>query len=538
MNLFAGSAVFLAAFLSFLSRVCPTVYADDSPETVTAAITLGITHPPGDPLLALAGRAWGILPLGSMALRQNLLSAFLASLACLLAVRLVAGIFPGRLPALAASFTALALFIFNPVLVQQAAVAKGAVYTLNLVLILWAVLALQGKRQLSAALAMGLLVAHHWMTFAAVSPVLLPWWGLNIFRSGPGKSRSALASLFFVLIGVSTLVYLPLRASPRNYLSWGNPANFQRMSSHFLRRVYLPEEMRGTTVTWRRQGIMGAMAIEMQAGWPGLVLAGLGIAALFSIGRLPAAAAIAGLAVPWLITSVYLDLRPDLVHLLGIYLFPSWLVAALLGIAGSAWLAGMDRRRIIILPFILALGTAGYLLPSVRYFNVSRSTWSFDIARIMLAPLPRGAGLLVNSDLDTFPLWYMQAVEECRPDVLVVNTTIMRHQWYREHIEDYSGVSRLRELDDRDSAVRYLVFSSRRKWFSAAGDIPGVPAELPRTPFHLTYRLDGGARVPSFRGFPSRSLFECWHRLPEKTASLCLDYISEVFRNINAKPRH
>ena len=45
---------------------------------------------------------------------------------------------------------------------------------------------------------------------------------------------------------------------------------------------------------------------------------------------------------------------------------------------------------------------------------MSRFTWSHDLGRALLAPLPRSAGLIVISDLDTFPLWYMQHVERYR----------------------------------------------------------------------------------------------------------------------------
>lgn len=535
MNLLFQSAAFLTAFAAYLSRVCPTIYSDDSPETITAAVTLGISHPPGDPLLSLAGKAWSLLPLGSMALRMNLLSAFLAATACLLVIRLVVSIFPGKLSAIAASSTTLVLFVFNPVLVQQAAVSKGSVYILNLVLILWAITSLSNKKNISASLALGLLASHHWMTFAAISPVMAPWWAFNALRLQTAKIRIIIISSLIFILGISVLLFLPLRASQNNYLAWGKPSTMQRMSTHLLRKVYQAEEMSGTPLTWRRQGIEGARAIHHQIGWPGWLLVSAGFIALFK--SIPASAFIAasGILFPWLITSVYLDLRPELMHLLGIYLLPSWLAVVSLAAFGAAWLVRSGRKSTRVAAFLPAIASLFVLYPASRIYNVSRSCWSFDIGKAMLSPLPPNSGLLITSDMDTFPLWYFQAVEEYRTDILIVNTTMMRHQWYREQIEDISGVKRVRDLQDKDASLRYLIISSRRNWFSAAGDIAGVPTELPRVPYFLTYYLGEGRPVYSLRSMNSRGIFDCVSRLPENNAALALSYFAEVMKN-NANP--
>ena len=535
MILLFQSAAFLTAFASFLSRICPTIYSDDSPETILAAVTLGITHPPGDPLLALAGKIWTLLPLGNMALRMNLLSAFLAAVACLMVIRLIVILFPGKLPAFAASSTVLVLFILNPVMVQQAAVSKGAVYMLNLVLILWAVTSLTCKRNYSATLALGLLASHHWMTFAAITPVLAPWFAFNIYRFQPAKTRKTILSFLILTIGLSILLFLPIRASQDNYLAWGKPSTMQRLTTHYLRKVYQAEEMSGTPVTWRRQWIEGARAIHRQIGWPGWLVVAAAFPALLGSFPVSLIIAISGILVPLFITSVYLDLRPELMHLLGIYLLPCWLTAVIMAGIGAAWLAGPGRKYTRVAAFLPAIASLFALYPAGGIYNVSHSCWSFDIAKAMLGPLPANAGILITSDLDTFPLWYFQAVEEYRTDILIVNTTMMRHQWYREHIQDISGVKRVRDLQDKDASIRYLMISSRRNWFSAAGNITGVPDELPRVPYFLTYYLGESRPVYSFRSMPSRGIFDCVSRLPEENAALALSYFAEVMKN-NANP--
>lgn len=57
--------------------------------------------------------------------------------------------------------------------------------------------------------------------------------------------------------------------------------------------------------------------------------------------------------------------------------------------------------------------------------NRSHRTATTDIAHDIMAPLPENAVIFVSGDNSTFPLWYLQAVEEERRDVRVVCTTYL-----------------------------------------------------------------------------------------------------------------
>jgi hypothetical protein len=77
---YLGVLVFLISFTVYLKTLCPTVYVGDSGELIAAAYTLGIPHPPGYPLFTILGKVFiTLIPIGSIAYRVNLLSAFFAS---------------------------------------------------------------------------------------------------------------------------------------------------------------------------------------------------------------------------------------------------------------------------------------------------------------------------------------------------------------------------------------------------------------------------------------------------------------------------
>ncbi|MBA3559127.1 MAG: DUF2723 domain-containing protein [Gemmatimonadaceae bacterium] len=61
-------------------------------------------------------------------------------------------------------------------------------------------------------------------------------------------------------------------------------------------------------------------------------------------------------------------------------------------------------------------------------------------ADAILWSAPRNAVLLTAGDNDSFPLWYLQTVEQARADVTVVVTPLLGALWYREQLERREGV--------------------------------------------------------------------------------------------------
>src|SRR5215471_20160927 len=70
----AGAAVTAAAAALYLLTAARDLVFGDTPELVTAAITLGIPHPPGYPLLTMLGHLFSLMPFGPLPFRVNLLA--------------------------------------------------------------------------------------------------------------------------------------------------------------------------------------------------------------------------------------------------------------------------------------------------------------------------------------------------------------------------------------------------------------------------------------------------------------------------------
>src|SRR4029079_14678620 len=72
----AAAITSAAVFVLYVVTLAPTTAMWDTSEYITAAYTLGLPHPPGNPLFVLIGRVFAILPIASsIAVRINILAA-------------------------------------------------------------------------------------------------------------------------------------------------------------------------------------------------------------------------------------------------------------------------------------------------------------------------------------------------------------------------------------------------------------------------------------------------------------------------------
>src|SRR5947207_15957807 len=72
----AASVAALCVFILYAATLAPSTAMWDTSEYIAAAYTLGLPHPPGNPLFVLIGRVFSILPIApNVAMRIHLLAA-------------------------------------------------------------------------------------------------------------------------------------------------------------------------------------------------------------------------------------------------------------------------------------------------------------------------------------------------------------------------------------------------------------------------------------------------------------------------------
>src|SRR2546422_5015594 len=166
--------VFVALFGLYAYSAPRTVTLEDDGLFIMSSYFLGIDHPPGYPLHTLLGKLFTLLPVGSIALRVHLLSAFFGALTCA-AVWLV---LRSLIPNAASAYTGAVLYWLSATFWSQATIAET--YTLNtffffsLFYMALVFLATQDVRLLYVVAGVfGLSLANHWPLMLLSTPCLV-----------------------------------------------------------------------------------------------------------------------------------------------------------------------------------------------------------------------------------------------------------------------------------------------------------------------------------------------------------------------------
>jgi len=402
-----GFALFAIIFCVYLTTLSPSISIGDSGELITAAATLGVPHPPGYPLWCLCLHPFSWLPFGSPAVGVNLGVAFFSALASWIFFRLAVGPCGLRLW-IGAPLTL--VHGLGPTLWGQSVVAE--VYSLNLVIVLWlALLHLRSDRKSLLAYVSGLSLISHGGNLALLLPVV--WGRLRRSLAEGVRPSGWVRTIGWVLLGMTPLLYLPIRSATSPPLDWGHPADLERLLAHITRGQYGGFRWPGVDVVLQQLAKWISASTHVASG----VAWGLAAVAIIRLRRDHVTQTlIAWLLLAGPVSAVVLSglLRGEQLIESEVFLLPSFSFLLLLAAQGLQSLAA----RIAGITGVAVAAWAVWLFIVVRpVCDKSDNYIAGDYGRALLAPLPADAVLFVSADHEAFPLIYLQAVERMRTDV-------------------------------------------------------------------------------------------------------------------------
>ena len=224
-----GLLAFLIPLTTYLLALAPGIVASgDSAELTVTAWQLGIAHPPGYPLYNLLGHAFiKIIPCSTVAFRMNLFSAFFAALTAIFIFFTVKRLTKSSPTALFSAF----VFSFLPLVFKYSIIAE--VFALNsffAALLSYLAVCWYKNREtrffIIFCFIFGLSLTHH-QTMLLIFPATLLFF-LPQFK----KPGSLLAGFLLFLLGLSVLLYLPLRAQAGPEINWigaNTPEGFKKL---------------------------------------------------------------------------------------------------------------------------------------------------------------------------------------------------------------------------------------------------------------------------------------------------------------------
>ncbi|MDB4880229.1 MAG: hypothetical protein JWL60_1675 [Gemmatimonadetes bacterium] len=544
----AAAVVGAVVLLLYAATLAPTTALWDASEYITAAYTLGIPHPPGNPLFILLGRVASLVPVGGVAVRINMLAAVCSAFSCavwfLVAERVLSSWFPLRWTRLLGAGVA-ALLSATAFTVWNQSVVNEKVYTVSLAffaVVSWLTVLWcddpDGRRAdrllVLVAYLIGLGYTNHPAGFL-VGPAV----GVAVLARRPStllRWRLLLAAALALMFGLTPFAVLPIRAAHHPAMNQGETTGCtgtiglactfsgttaDRLAAHVNREQYGKPDLAQRQAPFTAQVGMWWLYFKWQ--WlrdshgtqPGTQAA---LAVLFL------ALGIAGGVVHWrhdrasfwffgpLVVTVtivlvyYMNFKygasqaPELTGVerevrdrdyFYLWSYSAWSVWAALGLA-ACWRAIADRvriggaRRWVTAAPVLLLGLVP-LLGNWRDASRAGETAPREWARDLLNSVEPYGILVTLGDNDTFPLWYAQQVEGVRPDVTVAVTSLLNTDWYIRSL--------MRQPIVRYDAARGPAVYRGREW------------PMPRTPI-LSMSVDQVDAIPEYVEVRTPQLFQ------------------------------
>ncbi|MBT3389054.1 MAG: DUF2723 domain-containing protein [Chloroflexi bacterium] len=426
----------------------------DGGDFITAAATGGVAHPTGYPTYLALAWFFQQLPLGNLAFRTNLMSAFFAILTALFVADLVRCSFSGSEQNTRwAGFLAGLAFGLSQLFWSQALITE--VYTLNaffVILLLWLSLAALKPEQhvffkpvwleRLGGLIFGLALGNQ-ITVVFLLPVWLLF-GTRRLTEGqalqkrnsfihpqqinwPGLARR----VGWLCIGLLIYATIPLRARSGSPVNWGYAIDWDGFwwlisGGNYQGRVFnLPAEY-----LWPRIRNWAGW-LQTQFGIIGLTIGFYGL--LYGTPRVKRYYWITGwIFLAYSIFSVGYDSSDSYALLIPAYLvFAIWIglgVGKLLEevekLPRKAWLYPL----VITLTLGVILVNTGLLYPQV---DASRDKRAEIFAQTVLATAPPHAIIFTSDDEDVFALRYYTYALGQRPDIAIFSGAL-QFGWYQE----------------------------------------------------------------------------------------------------------
>lgn len=406
---------FAVSLAAYWATMCPGLYTGDSGELAFAIYTMGISHPPGYPLLTFLGKTFLALLPGNTAYLLNLLSALLAAASVGIAAHVLRIIlFPldqrRATRALVVSGVLSLLLTFSNALWGTAVGLE--VYSLGMLLILlglWGILKFMETPQIKFILLAIYCAALGMANHLSVAILFLPIVYVMITKRVSPQVWFWGAGL--VVLALAAYLYIPLRSIHDPIADWDHPANLTALYRHLTAHRYqsLISGFRPDNYLenlWR--------SVVIIAGQIPLWIITLGAVGLFVSKRLkPSIRLIALLVIVFNLLAAALYDIPDIeqyylptifILIVGLGGFLLWLFEAVLRNEKAA-LAGV---------VILALLTFGV--------NRTRNDQSEnDLARVygmnILNSVPPNSVLISVADNSNSSVYYLHYVEGERPDL-------------------------------------------------------------------------------------------------------------------------
>ena len=416
----------------------------DGADLLSAVYTRGIPHPPGYPTYLLLMGWFANLPWGSLALAGNYFSLVCMTVSNGL-VFLWAWNMTNR-PELA--FLAGFAFGTLPLVWSQALITE--VYALQTLLCTLFLISLFGRTpDWVRGIILGLAIGNH-LTAVFLVPLLVmvqndmvlhPRWLLPRFL------KKIVNLIPWLLLGASVYLLLPLRASSHPLINWGNPVTLPNFIWLVTGTMYHSRVgFWSWEYLWESIQIAVSFLIDQFTYLGMTLLLGFWTYATESAAFLLVSSWV--VAIYTVFTIVYFSPDAYVYLILPCMMLILW---GTLGVEKFLELPGLSsglRRLVLGLLFLSILYRVSKIYPEI---DLSKDQNVYALTTSLINSIPKNAIVWTTGDELYFSLGYMQWVLGERPDIIILSSELLHHDWYREYLPVHFsglGIPRMSGIQD------------------------------------------------------------------------------------------
>jgi len=428
----------------------------DSGELAAACCSLGIPHPTGYPIYTLLCRVAHIIHPSSAIEAATALSWIPTAGAGILLILILRRI--ARETGLTGN-SGLALVVLSPALMLLSYTSIGwnlavnhDVYALNLFFVsafVLSVMTADRKRSLSCLIAtayiLGLSLAHHRLAvltalgFLAYLLIDLPIL-LDYARNRLAHFVRTLSyCLGATLLGLTSYLYLPIRAAQEPLFNWGNPVTFDSFLRHVMGWQYSSWVFSKSISEWTESFADLLIMTLNQIPIALVVFAIVGVIFLLLLYRKLGLSLLAAFLGNLIVVSGYTIPEIDTYLLPVIFIYLIWFAVglhfAIRFAVSKLFKAGIETKAGLVTG--IALFALSVLLIAENMPLADRSDYRYADTQteLVFSQLePEAVILTANWDIYS-PLIYKQHAEEKRQDITAIDIELLRRTWYYKYVE-------------------------------------------------------------------------------------------------------
>ena len=478
-----GATVAGLAFLLYFLTAARDIVVGDTPELITAAVTLGVPHPPGYPLFTMLGHLFSLLPFGSVPFRVNLLAvtcdAFTVAVIFFTALRLsrsrpaaaIAALILAVIPTFWRWSLAAEVFPLNNLL------ASVLIY----LLVAWHEEPHRPGVLIAAFFVAGLaLTNHHTIVLLAPAFCLVLWQRRAVLRTRPQLFAICIAAF---CIGLLPYAYIPWASAHHPPWNWGNVSSLRDLIALIARKSYGSRRLVSTPGYMGGSPFARIIALCISLGPVAGILILLGAVQAYRHQRWYfwfslIAFLCAGPLFAW-ITNLNLATAPSALFVLQrFFLLPQVVVAPLIAfgvlLIAEVIASSAPARPLPLVAGALVIALVVSVVTNYRRVDQSRNRIARSFGEDVFTTVEPQSILLTTGDGVAIPLMYLSISERKRPDVALIVLPLLPADWYvRQLRQRYPDLAvPFDHYDGERHSLRALIEANPGRPVAIIGTVP------------------------------------------------------------------